>query len=70
MAKQQDFEIEIRANGEVIVHMKGVKGKQCLAYSEFFEQMVGRIKEQTLTAEHYEPDSTVSRHIEQKQHRS
>jgi len=67
--QQQDFDIEVRANGEVKVHMKGVKGKGCLEYSALFEDLIGEIKDQTLTSEHYEPDGKVGIHVEQRQRR-
>jgi hypothetical protein len=54
--KKHDIEIEIRADGQVQVHVKGVKGKSCMSYVEFFKQLVGEVKEQKLTHEYYEPE--------------
>jgi hypothetical protein len=54
--EQQEFEIEIRKNGEVKVHIRGVKGKKCLKYAEFFEKIVGPRKDTELTSEFYEPE--------------
>jgi hypothetical protein len=53
---QHDFEITISKTGEVKVHVKGVKGKACLDYVKWFQQVVGSVKSQTLTSEYYEPD--------------
>jgi len=53
---QHDVEITISKTGEVKVHVKGVKGKGCLDYVKWFQQVVGKVKSQTLTSEYYEPD--------------
>jgi hypothetical protein len=54
---QHDVEITISKNGEVKVHVKGVKGKGCLEYVKWLQQVVGKVKSQTLTSEYYEPDT-------------
>ena len=54
--EQQEFDIEIRKDGEVKVHLKGIKGQKCMRYAELFEKMVGPIKEKEFTAEYYEPE--------------
>jgi hypothetical protein len=53
---QHDVDITISKTGEVRVHIKGAKGKACLVYSEWLSQLVGKVKDQQLTSEHYEPD--------------
>ena len=53
---QQDVEITISKSGEVKVHVKGVKGKACLDYVKWLQKVVGKVKDQTLTSEYYEPD--------------
>jgi len=64
---QHDIEIEIGKNGEVKVHVKGVKGPACMDYAEFLAAIVGKVKEQQLTSEYYEPPEKVKIHLEQKQ---
>lgn len=66
--EQHDFEIEVRKNGEVKVHVKGAKGSRCMDYLEFFEKLVGPMKEKQLTHEYYEPDSKVRIDAEAEQH--
>lgn len=66
--EDHDIEIEISSAGEVKIHVKGAKGKTCLSYVEFFKEMVGKMKEQQLTHEYYEPESKVRVAIENKQH--
>lgn len=65
--EKHHIDIEIRPNGEVKVHIKGAKGKQCLEYAEFFKKVVGSLKEQTLTHEYYEPEPRVRLNLEQHQ---
>lgn len=52
-----EIDIEIDKDGRVRVHVKGAKGKACLKYAEFLEQMIGRIEDRELTAEYYEPEA-------------
>ncbi len=65
--EKHEFEIEIRKNGEVKVHVRGAKGKRCLDYVTFFEKVIGKLKEKQLTSEYYEPDSKVEIRVEQKE---
>jgi hypothetical protein len=66
--ENHDIEIEISNTGEVKIHVKGAKGKTCLSYVEFFENVVGKVREQQLTHEYYEPESKVRVEIQNKQH--
>lgn len=58
--ENHDIEIEIGPDGKVRAHVKGVKGKGCLDLAKLLESIVGREMARELTAEYYEPDSTVS----------
>ena len=53
---QHEVEIEISRNGEVKVHIKGVKGKGCLEYAQWLAEIVGKVKDQQNTSEYYEPE--------------
>ena len=53
---QHEVEITISKTGEVKVHVKGVKGKGCLEYAEWLSKIVGKVKDQKLTSEYYEPE--------------
>jgi len=53
---QHDVEIEISKTGEVKVHIKGAKGKSCLTYAKWLTELIGKVKDQQLTSEYYEPD--------------
>lgn len=52
---QHEVEIFISKTGEVKVHVKGVKGKGCLEYAKWLTKVIGKLKEQQLTNEYYEP---------------
>ncbi len=53
---QHEVEITISKTGEVKVHIKGVKGRACLEYAEWLSNIVGKVKDQKLTSEYYEPE--------------
>ena len=59
MPKREEVDIEIDKSGETKIHIKGIKGKACLEYAKFLEQVIGKIKSQELTSEYYEPDLDV-----------
>ncbi len=58
MATKHELEIEISASGKVDVRVKGAKGKKCLDYVQLFNN-VGRVSDQQLTSEYYEPEPGV-----------
>lgn len=64
--EQHDVEITITKSGEVKVHVKGAKGKACLEYTQFIADLVGKVGDQRLTSEYYEPDSKVRVPLHQK----
>jgi len=64
---QHDIEIVITKTGEVKAHVKGVKGKGCLQYAKLLAEIVGKVKEQNLTSEYYEPERKARIQVEQKQ---
>jgi hypothetical protein len=69
MAKHE-VEIEISKTGEVKIHVKGAKGKACMEYAKWLAQVVGKVKDQKLTSEYYEPDTKAAIKLEQKLHES
>ncbi len=54
---QHEVEITISRTGEVKVHVKGAKGKACLEYSKWLAKVIGKVKDQQLTSEYYEPET-------------
>ncbi|MCE5321698.1 DUF2997 domain-containing protein [bacterium] len=59
MANKHELEIEISAKGQVEVKVKGAKGKKCLDYVQIFST-IGKVSDQQLTSEFYEPGQDVS----------
>ncbi len=64
---QHDLEITITKTGEVRCHIKGVKGKACMGYAKMLAEIVGKIKNQQLTSEYYEPEQKAGIHLQQKE---
>jgi hypothetical protein len=58
MAARHQLEIEISPSGDVQVRVKGAQGKQCLKYVELLAS-VGKVKDQQLTSDYYEPEPVV-----------
>jgi hypothetical protein len=58
MSNKHELEIEISPKGDVQVHVKGAKGKQCLKYVELFNSL-GPVAKKETTSEYYEPDPVV-----------
>ncbi|HUT31609.1 MAG TPA: DUF2997 domain-containing protein [Sedimentisphaerales bacterium] len=62
---QHDVEITISKTGEVKVHIKGAKGKSCMAYSKWLAEVIGKVKAEQLTSEYYEPETKARINLEQ-----
>jgi hypothetical protein len=62
---QHEVEITILKNGQVKVHVKGAKGKSCMAYSKWLASIIGKVENQQLTSEYYEPDVKARIDLEQ-----
>lgn len=62
----QEFEIEIRPNGEVSITTIGIKGVDCIdAAKQFLTMLHGKEIESTRTPEYYETEtSSVGNRIE------
>lgn len=62
---QHEVEIEITKTGEVKVHIKGAKGKACMTYAKWLTELIGKVKDQQLTSEYYEPEIKARIDLEQ-----
>jgi DUF2997 family protein len=62
----EELEIEIGADGKVIVRTIGIKGTRCLDIAEAVARIVGREESRQLTDEYYENDLQIQTHVEQK----
>jgi len=58
MPKTHEIELFISDDGELKVHIKGMKGPACLKILDTLSKEVGPEKERTLTPEYYEKPET------------
>ena len=63
---QHEIEIEIGKDGQVKVHVKGAKGKTCLEYAKWLTEIIGKVEDQQMTSEYYEPEEKVRIDLEQE----
>jgi len=66
----EEVEIEIGADGKVVVRTHGIKGPRCLDVAEAIAQIIGREESRQLTEEYYEASIQMHSLIEQRVHRS
>jgi hypothetical protein len=64
--KAREFDVTIGSDGIVEVHVKGYKGRGCLEAAKLFEQIVGQLQAQRLTAEYYDPEEQVQYRVDQR----
>ena len=62
----EEIEIEIGADGKVVVRTVGIKGPRCLDVAEAIAQIVGREESRRLTAEYYEEQLQTHSLVEQR----
>lgn len=60
IGNKEEIEILIDETGEIIIHVRGVKGKSCVKRAEEVANNVGRIVNQSYTTEYYDPDPKVA----------
>jgi|ETNmetMinimDraft_26_1059896.scaffolds.fasta_scaffold56795_3 hypothetical protein len=57
MESKPTIEIEIRPDGQAVVHVQGVKGNQCIELTKFLEEGLGEVVSREETAEYFEQDT-------------
>lgn len=67
MRKEHELNIEIDATGRVTVHVKGVKGRECIQISEQIASMLGPIVSRERTEEYYEVEHTTKAQAKEEQ---
>lgn len=63
MARQEELEIRIDADGTVRVEVRGMGGSRCLEYVGVFQQLLGPVEEQRPTPEFYEAEQVSQTHL-------
>ena len=61
---EQEIEIEITAQGKVIVRTHGIKGPQCVDVAKLFASFIGKIESQEKTEEYYESSEVLKQNID------
>lgn len=49
--------ITITPNGEIKIHIEGIKGRECLDFSKAFEEALGKVVDRKFTSEYYQEGS-------------
>jgi hypothetical protein len=62
----EEIEIEIGADGRVVIRTIGIKGPRCLDVVEAIARIVGRVESTQLTDEYYEAGIQAQAHVEQR----
>lgn len=57
MARKEELEITIGADGNVSIHVAGVGGPDCLKLTEELEAALGVVTEREKTSEYYAPST-------------
>ncbi|MCX7933851.1 MAG: DUF2997 domain-containing protein [Planctomycetota bacterium] len=61
-----EFEIQILPDGQVKIHIKGVKGPACEEYARLFQRLMSQEGKIERTHEYYEPPTDVRIDVEQR----
>jgi hypothetical protein len=61
MPNQHEIELFISEDGEIKVHIKGMKGPGCLKVLDSLAKNVGPVKDKQLSAEYYEKPATLDK---------
>jgi hypothetical protein len=56
----QELEIQLDREGNVTLHVRGVKGEECFMITKRIEESLGEIVERTLSGEFYQEQKTIS----------
>jgi hypothetical protein len=64
--KPEEIEIEIAADGKVVVRTIGIKGPKCLDVAAAIAQIIGREESRQLTEEYYEASIQTHSQVEQR----
>jgi len=55
----QEMEIQVDREGNVNLHVRGVKGEECIMITKSIEEPLGEIVERTLSGEFYQEQKTI-----------
>jgi hypothetical protein len=55
----QELEIQMDCEGNVTLHVRGVKGEECIMITKRIEESLGETVERTLSGEFYQEQKTI-----------
>jgi hypothetical protein len=55
----QELDIQVDREGNVTLHVRGVKGEECIMITRSIEEPLGEIIERTLSGEFYQEQKTI-----------
>jgi Protein of unknown function (DUF2997) len=55
----QELEIQMDREGNVTLHVRGVKGEECIMITKSIEEPLGKIIERTLSGEFYQEKGAI-----------
>jgi hypothetical protein len=58
----QEMEIRVDREGNVAIHVCGIKGEECTRITRTLEEALGILEERTFTGEFYEEERTIGSH--------
>lgn len=67
MARKDEIEVVVDAQGNLRVETIGIKGKRCLDVMEVFQEIFGSVEEHELTSEYYEPEPETQATISERE---
>ncbi len=56
----QELEIQMDREGNVTLHVRGVKGEECIMITKSIEEPLGKIIERRLSGEFYQEQKTLT----------
>lgn len=62
----REFEITIRPDGTVEMHLRGFHGPECVEAVKGFEAALGEATSRQLTSEYYDPEARVQYRLDQR----
>jgi hypothetical protein len=56
----QELEIRVDREGNVTLHVRGVKGEECIAITRNIEEPLGKVVDRSVSGEFYQEKETIS----------
>lgn len=64
---KREMEIQIRPDGQVLLTVRGVPGKECVEFSRFLEEALGEEISKEFTSEYYVEEVKPEKKVKEKE---